>query len=325
MEQQTITTNRKRLDYIDLAKGFMILLVVAGHIVQCWFDKSDQEPLHAFLYSFHMPLFFLLSGYVMGGANLKKLSEQPFCKWLLKKVQTLVIPYVIWRLFVYRYIDPANASPLDMDVLWSVVTNSRSGGAWFLMSLFVVQLVSYPAFRYNKIHTWAIPAIYIIIGMLLGGNEYYCNPYYFASFIAGRFIFKYYKKVLKHDIATIALLGFVSFAWLHPNPMMLTLTAAVVLLYVCLQIEKKNEHMSFLYKKMIIIGQNTMAIYLLHVLFVFPVVAQHFDASDYRHTMMLTLTLILAFLVSLICVGVTDVVAFFPYINLMLFGKKNRI
>ena len=50
----------KRINYIDLAKGIAILCVIIGHT----FSAYDQgNILVQFIYSFHMPLFFILSGW----------------------------------------------------------------------------------------------------------------------------------------------------------------------------------------------------------------------------------------------------------------------
>lgn len=46
-------TNKSHLDFLDLAKGIGILLVVLGH---------GMFPNHFFIDSFHMPLFFILAG-----------------------------------------------------------------------------------------------------------------------------------------------------------------------------------------------------------------------------------------------------------------------
>ena len=49
---------QKRVQYIENAKGIGILLVVLGHN-----DMNAYHPtLHRFIYAFHMPLFFFLSG-----------------------------------------------------------------------------------------------------------------------------------------------------------------------------------------------------------------------------------------------------------------------
>ena len=52
-------TENKRIQYIDIAKTLGIILVIAGHIV-----SSDTE-IKKVIYSFHMPLFFMLSGMLL--------------------------------------------------------------------------------------------------------------------------------------------------------------------------------------------------------------------------------------------------------------------
>ena len=44
----------KRLDYLDIAKGIGILLVVLGHIY------GNNNVFHVWIYSFHMPLFYFI-------------------------------------------------------------------------------------------------------------------------------------------------------------------------------------------------------------------------------------------------------------------------
>ena len=49
---------RSREHYIDIAKGIGIYFIVLGHSV------GNSHFLHPYLYSFHVPLFFILSGMV---------------------------------------------------------------------------------------------------------------------------------------------------------------------------------------------------------------------------------------------------------------------
>lgn len=53
--------DRQRIDWIDFAKGITILLVIIGHNV--------SGPLRGAIFSFHMPLFFILI--------IPELSEPP--------------------------------------------------------------------------------------------------------------------------------------------------------------------------------------------------------------------------------------------------------
>lgn len=44
--------NNDRIDWVDIAKGIAIFLMVCGH-------TSVPQPINKFIYSFHMPLFLL--------------------------------------------------------------------------------------------------------------------------------------------------------------------------------------------------------------------------------------------------------------------------
>lgn len=52
----------KRIDYLDAMRGFAILLVVVGHLVQRNTQLETSHPLYNLIYSFHMPLFFFICG-----------------------------------------------------------------------------------------------------------------------------------------------------------------------------------------------------------------------------------------------------------------------
>ena len=50
---------RKRIEYVDVAKGIAILSVIVGHTFSAY---DPGSLLNRFIYSFHMPLFIFLSG-----------------------------------------------------------------------------------------------------------------------------------------------------------------------------------------------------------------------------------------------------------------------
>lgn len=49
----------ERLEYIDIAKGIAILLVVVGHTVRRG-DPVNEDIVRGLIFSFHMPLFFVI-------------------------------------------------------------------------------------------------------------------------------------------------------------------------------------------------------------------------------------------------------------------------
>ena len=81
----------KRIDFIDVAKGIAIFLVVYGH-------TYDGRNLHLFIYSFHMPLFFFISGLLF-----KENKYANFILFVNKKAKTLLLPYMSFYIITYLY------------------------------------------------------------------------------------------------------------------------------------------------------------------------------------------------------------------------------
>lgn len=86
------TLNRDKS--IDIAKGIGILLVVLGHCPYVW------NPVKQWLYSFHMPLFFMISGLLWDKASHEKRGFLN-ASFVVKKLQRLMIPCYIWALLYY--------------------------------------------------------------------------------------------------------------------------------------------------------------------------------------------------------------------------------
>lgn len=53
---------KERDNSVDVAKGFGILLVLLGHLSIMWTNPDFKYIFHA-IYSFHMPMFVILSGF----------------------------------------------------------------------------------------------------------------------------------------------------------------------------------------------------------------------------------------------------------------------
>lgn len=85
---ELIKAYNKRNPMISIAKAIGIILMVVGHV----YDKESWG-VH-FIYMFHMPLFFVLSGYFFKAPqNLKDLL-----KFAKKKITGLYIPYLSWTI-----------------------------------------------------------------------------------------------------------------------------------------------------------------------------------------------------------------------------------
>lgn len=87
---KNISLMNHRILYLDNIKGFAILLVVLGHCIQFSNPKFDDDFLFRFIYSFHMPLFFMVSGYVSCKIQFS------WKETIRKRLYQLMLPYLLW-------------------------------------------------------------------------------------------------------------------------------------------------------------------------------------------------------------------------------------
>ena len=84
-------TIQNRINWIDWAKVIAISLVVFGHI-----PMNPGNFPQKFITNFHMPLFFLISGYL---TKIERLNRDTLKKYF----HTLIIPYLFYNMFFYPY------------------------------------------------------------------------------------------------------------------------------------------------------------------------------------------------------------------------------
>lgn len=90
----------RRLIWPDVLKCFAIFLVILGHIIATYDNRVYDAPINQWIYSFHMPLFMMLSGIFFKYALMK-----PFKQLLKGKIIQLLVPLCTWGvilLFVER-------------------------------------------------------------------------------------------------------------------------------------------------------------------------------------------------------------------------------
>ena len=116
----------KRVQYLDIAKGIVMVLVVWQH---------SKGPFSECITAFHMPFFFLVSGLLYNG-------EIPFWKFLGKKFRSLYVPFVFWNIVVYVV---AHMNGFRLNSFWKftkkvLLTLDKEpdylGATWFLGALF---------------------------------------------------------------------------------------------------------------------------------------------------------------------------------------------
>jgi fucose 4-O-acetylase-like acetyltransferase len=154
-----------RLHLIDALKGFGIILVVLAH-------HSLPDSLDAYIYSFHMPLFFFISGFLFDFGKYAD-STSSFVK---KRFRSLIVPYFCFALLIYLfYFLLDKVLPFSFfedstlyDVIYTILyapgnSDLINPPLWFLPCLFVTELLFYKFWRIcyrepRKLVLWIIAA-----------------------------------------------------------------------------------------------------------------------------------------------------------------------
>ncbi len=146
----------KRIEYLDVARGIGILLVVLGHN-----DFEAISPFfHQVIYSFHIPLFFFLSGYFIHAST-------PFCEYCKKRFHVVLKPYLFTIFLIYfasvsfEKMGFQTASGRIVKALYGSINYIDWGQLWFLPNLFVVSLYAFLFIRVagklqNRRVMWAV-------------------------------------------------------------------------------------------------------------------------------------------------------------------------
>lgn len=114
--------------------GGAILLVLWGHCLQgCNIDSFNifQNWMFKIIYSFHMPLFMLISGYLFWKSRNKKLKDI-----IIRRIVTIGIPFLVWNTLLYfRKVVILHEELSIMKYLQSI-----RYGIWFLQSIFIITI-----------------------------------------------------------------------------------------------------------------------------------------------------------------------------------------
>lgn len=139
--------DKNRISSLDMAKGIGIILVVIGH------STFLEENVLTWISSFHMPLFFILSGILIRKKNEESIKIPELVK---RKAKSILLPYLTFSI-IYLLIDAVYLI-LKQDNL-TIVDLQRSGieavtlygmsVLWFLPALFFGEI----AFLFTRKHS----------------------------------------------------------------------------------------------------------------------------------------------------------------------------
>lgn len=137
----------KRIDWIDACKGCTIILVVLGHCITRMGNTGVEGIVNLLIYSFHMPLFFFVSG-----INLN--LGYSFKVFIIRKIRGIIIPGYFFSalLLFYKIVTKQEIVIVAEDIYHLLLFTNKSiiGEYWFLPALFIGEIISYLVFKKVK-------------------------------------------------------------------------------------------------------------------------------------------------------------------------------
>lgn len=173
----------ERIDWIDSAKGLGILLVMLGH---CYMEGKFTF----WFYSFHMALFFFLSGYTFR-------VKEKYIYFFVKKIRTLLVPYVFFVVITMVFngsLAIIYGSTYDIiEILKLYLVQNRYTLLWFITCLFLSEQCMF-----------ALEKIFL--------RREYNNLIWLISGIINLFLFYIYRKMIGINLpwnADLVLIGLI--------------------------------------------------------------------------------------------------------------------
>lgn len=303
-QKDTLNNNYSgRIEWIDYAKGLAIIFVVYGHVLigiyNSKFNINSTLYIYTikFIYSFHMPVFFFLSGiFAIKSCSVK------FPIFLIKKCKTIVYPYLVWSLIqgcIYALMSPFTNFKFDIGDLPTTIAFNPLMQFWFLYVLFFLQIFFFAINRFcGKYSYYILSATALIIYLLSGYVKInivskICQffVFYVLGAILGReFNFQNYLNLNKFKILFFSILllilelilvdlnGRIDYIGNPLKSLFLACMGITLIISLSIYISKKPtmEFISY-------IGKRSLPIYLIHILVIVGfriIISKFFGIND---------------------------------------------
>lgn len=333
---------KKRIEYIDALRGFTIFLVVLNHVALTCLNVDLSLPsFHKFFFQVRMPMFFLISGFVLYKNDVVWNTTQ-IVYFFKKKIPVQLISPLIFFM-VYMFVT-------KIDFIDGIFNDAKYG-YWFTFVLFIYFVIN-ALVRYCFRGRLADYVLLFIGVCLLPANwppllDYLPVPkdiicffsfphwHFFFYFVLGNLLKKYYNQVqvLLDGRWLLPLCIFFYFivngfkSAIPVNKLVLGTLLSISGLVILFSFFYKNQRVfskvTRLGKVMQYVGRRTLDIYLIHY-FLLPVNLT-FVTVFKDHPMPIlefVASSIIAIIIIAACLLVSNIIRLSPFLAHWLFGAK---
>lgn len=319
----------ERIEYIDKLKGFAIIFMVMGHIMQISFGIGNTAFNH-FYTSFHMPIFMFLSG-IFVYKGFKDWNSKEVWEFIINKIKRILFPFfVIGGLYCLIFCHSV-----------MVLLNGAFSGYWFLPALFICMIcdlfVSYIVKKMSIDNILINILVRLLVWLFIICICYYVLDYlYFRSvvfhypfFCMGVFFGKYEKfkqLVFTNNNFYTFMLVMYFILWFLPSSVrfnIIAFTSIPILVYL---FNKYNRYIPNVFN---ILGVCSLEIYVLHRFFVPSLyhIGQYFyhfmpfDKSE-NFIVYFIISLIVSIPICFVCVLLSKIISASDFLRKLCFGYK---
>ena len=164
--------DKRRIMWIDQLRGLALFFVVVGHV-------ALPPRIKSVIYSFHMPLFFIISGLTL---NHQKIQMIPMKEYIKDKAKKLILPYLwmsflVFPLWYVTYYWICDTSTTLFQVILGIFGGnnlifytSTSNALWFLLVLFFAEILYAAVVKWTHGDEQRI-SIFVILSAVVGYLE----------------------------------------------------------------------------------------------------------------------------------------------------------
>lgn len=193
---------QKRVYWLDSMRALAIYLIVLGHVL-------NGRSIWIWIYSFHVPLFIIISGYLFNGVRYR------FFEFFKKRFFMLMIPYYFFSLLsiivfqiLKKYLDTEINVSFYKSLIGMLWANGQNGNftfmkwnlpLWYVPMIFLMEILAY--FIFKKIDSYQKLAISfflsVVIAAIIYNNQLLNNLPFSAETVIYLFPFFIFGKTLK--------------------------------------------------------------------------------------------------------------------------------
>lgn len=264
--------NNQKIAWIDALKTLGILAVILGHIA---------SPLSGFIFSWHMPLFFMVAGFFIK-------TDITFKEFVVKDFRRLMIPYFIFafiglgadvvkRIALHKeglnFLDEIKGILFEMDM--NALIHHYGFVLWFLPALFFARVivVFLQKISNNLFYNFAIVLILFAISFYVElpfalDNAFNALFWVFIGFVFYRFYqeskFLYLLPLIGIAILVLFSIPTLDMATKNYSHVFVNILWAISIVYTLIIVLKKMEYSKDISRVITLWGGNTMLLFIAH-------------------------------------------------------------